>query len=630
MACLRLVFVLGLVAACSHHDDGGSDGGVTSASLVITPSMAMVQLAAAGTGYAATQAFTVTSTGLDGKVTDVTSKVAFVSEDPALAYDRGTVTVTAAGPYPFAVQYGGKSASAQLTATLASVGLGTGFSPGDQPKLDGTPDGSQIPTIAYPIAGALFPVNVAPIEIHVKKSSAGQTLARVELTSGTLLDYKYYATCRASPNPGAFADACIISIGGALATQLAGVSEADDVQLKVRLAAPGGDALGESAPVALAWSKVALTGGLYYWTTQGSGDTFSTAIARYDFNGDASTPTIYLSSEAAPKVPPGQAQCIGCHAVSPDGAKLAFSLGGSTPGFFSLFDVGTTTPTQSMFTAKFADMSTFSPDGSRMVTMSYGKLTLRSGDSSLAVVQDNLFADTVLEKVSHPFWSPSGEHLAFVSWTPSTADMMNGYVTGDMVQGAQIWITGSDGVAMTGTPTLLVPRTAGITSYYPAISDDDRFVVFNQSSCSGPANSPDAGWGFGACDGYNDISATLHLVPVDGGTPIALTRANGGDAPLSTNSWPRWSPDHGTFRGKRLYWVAFSSRRAYGLSLAGATNDKTKPQLWFAAVAVDPSGAAPAADPSFAPVWLPGQDPNLAGPRGNHTPAWTSKVVILQ
>jgi hypothetical protein len=262
-----------------------------------------------------------------------------------------------------------------------------------------------------------------------------------------------------------------------------------------------------------------------------------------------------------------------------------------------------------------------------MVSMSYGKLTLRTADSSLGVIQDDLFADAVGERVSHPFWSPAGGHFAFVSWNPSAADVKAGQITGDMVQGGQIWIADSDGTAMQGAPRLLVPRAEGVTSYYPAISDDDRFVVFNQSRCAGPANT--GGWGAGSCDGYNDISAALNVVPVTGGPAIALTRANGGDAPLTTNSWPRWSPDHGTFRGKRLYWLSFSSRRAYGLALPGATDDKTKPQLWFAAVAVDAGGAAPAADPSFAPVWLPGQDPNLAGPRGNHTPAWTSKVVII-
>jgi hypothetical protein len=273
-------------------------------------------------------------------------------------------------------------------------------------------------------------------------------------------------------------------------------------------------------------------------------------------------------------------------------------------------------------------MSTFSPDGSSLVTMSYGTLTLRQGDASLAAMQTPLFPE-VTEQKSHPFWSPSGEKLAFVSWNPSQADIQAGHTTGDMVQGGQIWIADRNATGF-GTAQALVPRATNVTSYYPAVSDDDHFVVFNQSDCTAPANAAGS-WGGGACDGYNDISATLHLVSTNGGTPVALHNANGGDAPLTTNSWPRWSPDHGTFRGKRLYWVAFSSRRGYGLSLASGTGaDTKKPQLWFAAVAVESDGTMPATDPSFAPVWLPGQDPDLTGPRGNHTPAWTSKVVVLQ
>ena len=169
-----------------------------------------------------------------------------------------------------------------------------------------------------------------------------------------------------------------------------------------------------------------------------------------------------------------------------------------------------------------------------------------------------------------------------------------------------------------------------MTSYYPAISDDDNFVVFDQSSCSGPPNAR------GQLGRRRVRRLQRHLgeamvVPAAGGTPVALANANGADAPLTTNSWPRWSPDHGTFRGKRLYWVAFSSRRPYGLSLAGSAGaDTTKPQLWFAAVAVDDAGAVPTTDPSFAAVWLPGQDPSIVGPRGNHTPAWTSRAVPIE
>ncbi|MBC7977581.1 MAG: hypothetical protein H7138_21605, partial [Myxococcales bacterium] len=540
MGSLRVVSRLGFAlavacAGCGGGGGGGDDGSGDDdsvSSLTIAPEAATVALSPTGTGgYLATQPFIVTAHHADGTTSDVTATADWFVEDNHVTVVRGTATITAAGPYTVTAQLAGKSAPAQLTATLADTNFGTGFDPMDGPKLDGAPDGAQVPSIAYPIAGALFPVNVAPIEVHIQKSDPAQRLARIELTSGALLTYKFYARCAASPNPAKFANACLISLGGAFAAQLAGVSEADDVRLTVRLAAEDGTKLGEAVPIALAWSKVALTGGLYYWTTAGTGDTtFNTAIARYDFNGDASAPTIYLSSADAPKVPDGQPQCIGCHAVSPDGAKLAFSLGGSTPGFFSLFDVATTQPTQSKLTDKFAGMATFSPDGSRMVSMAYGKLTLRTADATLGVVQDELFAG-VGEKVSHPFWSPAGGKLTFVSWTPSAADISAGQITGDMVQGGQVWIADSDGRAMQGAPRLLVPRAPGVTSYYPAISDDERFVVFNQSRCAGPANTP--GWGAGACDGYNDVSAALQVVPVAGGPAIPLTRANGGDAPLT-------------------------------------------------------------------------------------------------
>jgi hypothetical protein len=328
-------------------------------------------------------------------------------------------------------------------------------------------------------------------------------------------------------------------------------------------------------------------------------------------------------------VPTGQTQCIGCHAVSKDGTKLAFSLGGSLPGYYSLYDVASVSATATEMgsnTPPFAEMTTFSPDGSREITMNYGDLSLRAADASLAMETDNLFPEVQQqmgsgEKESHPFWSPTGAHIAFVSWTPTAADISSQHDTGDMVEGGQIWIAQSDGAQPVGTASLLVPRQTGVTSYYPAISDDDLYVVFDQSSCAGPANSP-SGWGSGACDGYNDISATLMMVPTTGGSPIELANANGGPSPVITNSWPRWSPDHGEFRGKELYWVAFSSRRAYGLSLqSGAGADTTKP--------IDPANP-PTSDPSYAAVWLPGQDPSFTGPRGNHTPVWTTKAVTIQ
>jgi hypothetical protein len=95
---------------------------------------------------------------------------------------------------------------------------------------------------------------------------------------------------------------------------------------------------------------------------------------------------------------------------------------------------------------------------------------------------------------------------------------------------------------------------------------------------------------------------------------------------MSSNSWPRWSPDNGIFRGQKLYWLAFSSRRAYGLQV-NSVGTSAKPQLWFAAILV---GNEFATDPSRAPVWLPDQNLSVELPTGNHVPQWVKFVVPIQ
>src|SRR5262249_48193149 len=133
----------------------------------------------------------------------------------------------------------------------------------------------------------------------------------------------------------------------------------------------------------------------------------------------------------------------------------------------------------------------------------------------------------------------------------------NGDVVGssDMPgNGGQIWIGASDGKGQFNNPKVIVPRQSGVTSYYPAITGDDQWVVFNQSSCSGPKGPPPAHIYYGAdsCDGYDDASAQLRLVPAAGGSVVPLANANGSTSNWA-NSWPRFSPTAGTFRGKPLY-----------------------------------------------------------------------------
>ena len=128
------------------------------------------------------------------------------------------------------------------------------------------------------------------------------------------------------------------------------------------------------------------------------------------------------------------------------------------------------------------------------------------------------------------------------------------------------------------------------------------------------------------CDGYDDSSAKLWIVTPGGGSPVRLDNANG--AGEHGNSWPRFSPDKGNFRGELIYWVAFSSRRPYGI--AGQHQRRaaaTKPQLWIAAVR---TGENIVGDPSWAPVWLPTQNPKQTVPQGNHVPQWVKVVVVIE
>ena len=160
--------------------------------------------------------------------------------------------------------------------------------------------------------------------------------------------------------------------------------------------------------------------------------------------------------------------------------------------------------------------------------------------------------------------------------------------------------------------------------------------MYNQSDCGGNPNATDinyngtAGYGTGVCDGYDDSSAKLYLAPTSGTGSLSLDSANGSSN--YDNSWPRFSPDVSTFRGQTLYWVAFSSRRPYGVQMNTGGLSTSQPQLWFSAITV---GEINPTDPSWSPVWLPGQNNTTANPGGNstpygnHVPQWVKVAIVI-
>jgi hypothetical protein len=635
---------------------GSCPAGLQSISVSPTTTTAEVTYPAQPTAVT----LTATGTFAGGKTLDVTGCAAW-STSPSVGTVAGG-TFTPAGAGQFAVTAGSGSVSGSATVTVKLTGV---INPGnvDTSKLDGTP-GSGTPTIAYPLDGALFPYHFGDLAFQVVPNQ-GQSLARVHFL-GDAIDLEVYAPCTPIPS-AAIGGACSIAIPAELEDDLAGASGAANLSETVRLANADGSSLAESASIAARWSSTPLSGTIYYWSTPSQGMTGSSEIVRMNLSKAGTPPEVYYTNlDAVPYASPlnGGWACVGCHAISRDGTKLGITIGGSSinangdgyGSLFALLDVASKTPTatrvaepggQQLLNDGFATLTTFSSDGADMVQELQGQLYLRTADATLSS-QGPLFP-SMTESLTQPALSLMGDRLVFASWVP-TLSISHQYdskdLNGNETPNAQIWTASADGTTF-GTPSLLVPRVDDATEYYPSVSDDSALVVFNESSCSGPPTPGSDGYGQSPCDSYDDPSARLRMVAAGGGTPLELDRASGRTSgwPQNdtwANSWPRFAPSHGTFQGKTLYFIAFSSRRAYGATLAGSANGSTPPQLWFAAVTVDPSGHT-SGDPSFAPVWLPLQNsatPEVlpdggtaqtlganGTPTGNHIPQWVVQYV---
>ena len=633
-------------------DDAGSDGPGSAdlqglVSLSITPKSASLTLVYGSPIAPATQQLTAMGTFEDGSTKDVTRSVLWTIDSPLATIGTGLFSAQAAGQFQVAAGVSPASATATIIVKLTGEWVDPSAQ-GAKAGLDQMPGGSP-PTIAYPIDGALFPAKLAPLEFQmVPNGSNGnaQTAGRVAIV-GDLIDVRAYLPCAPIAQPS-IPGACALTLPPEFESQLAGASEAEHLSERVRLSMADGSALVESAPIDVRWSSDTLQGGLYFWSAQPVGQGGKNELMRYDLDQPLASPEVYYTDDDTKKLEPqtqSSPPCFGCHSISLDGTKIGLTFGGSVPSLFALLDVATKKPLTAgtekslrisdgdapgfQASKGYATQTVFSREGNVIIQAFRGQLVQRAADATLADQGAPLFMSTLDplgEKATQPFWSASGDLFAFASWVPLPGDQL----TGDIVTGAQLWTVpvGADGSF--AAPTVLVPRVAGRTEYNPAISDDSQWIAFNESRCDGPPTPQSSNWGLGACDSYDDPSARVKLVSAKGGSPVDLARANGAQS--WTSSVPRFSPSHGTHRGKSLYWIAFSSRRPYGAKLPGwdgGASAVTEPQLWFAAVAVDAAGAL-AGDPSFAPVWMPQQNEVDGTPRGNHVPQWVKKAVQIK
>lgn len=494
----------------------------------------------------------------------------------------GTVKVTAA--------YGGKTATATLDISLSfKVTTPGGPAPElfDPSKTTTSTDALKAPVIVYPSTGTMFPQNVYKILFQWRKQGLDSFEVKFEgaKVSVTLYTKGIESDCTtAATNGGCWlADA---KTWAWLATSAAGS--------KVTLTVTGADStkpgtVYKSKAIEVAFSKAAVPGAIYYWSTTVAGVRKATV-------SDAK-PTNYLT-------PTETGQCVACHTLSRNGKRLGADVGGHN---LWVVDVGPKFPPPVVFKADPAGKQipnswmTFNPDTTRVVSSEKGILTLRHGDTGLALGKGPLGAIPLGTGVfgQMPDWSPDGKYLVFARSTRAG---------GRKVEAGSIAILDWMGGDAFGAPTNLV-TSAGTSdnNYFPMFAPTSDWIAYGHSTGSSE-KEPDS---------------QLRLVSIKGGAPFELTMANTivNDGVLVTgisNNQPTWAPntDDGTL------WVAFQSKRDYGVVLGpGSKFGAGKNQLWVAAIDVAKLGKG---DPSFPAFRLPFQELT----ENNHRPFWAIDTTL--
>ena len=608
---------------------GGSGGtappvtGLTD--LAISPPTASLTIS--NGGPAQTQQYTVTGTVNGVPNTDLTKQVTYTTVPNGIVTIDGnglaTTTGTKGGIVTVTAVNSAHLATAKLTVNYSFSGPDPGMPtvPSDAATrfTSTTNDTARSPQLIYPNDGVLFPPNISNVEIHFTPG-ANNTLFEVSLT-GTYSTVTTYIKCVAPagitgciylPDPGLWA-----SVASSNAGQAA-------VHLMVRGTDDTGTSVGASQTFSMQFTQDTVQGALYYWTTSNK-----TAIMRYDFGGSTATPAPYLTPAAAG----ASINCVGCHALSPDGSKLVASANGQGDGRLLLWDVTNNKALQPFPLTQRSQFESWNRDGTQFVGV-FGDNS-SAGNSAKVGPSNLMIFDGTTGKVTqtidlgglradHPDWSKAGdETIAFttVDATASTTDQRPSTGGIDFIQlTAGAW----------GQPKVMIPPLLGQNNYYPAISPDGITVAYDQSTCTAgtPAlgTKPDI-----SCDADTDATATIYLAPLaENTTPAVLTNANkpgvaDGTTTALANSFPKWAPfieqlDEFT----KVVWLTFSSTRQYGLRSPPVPTDMSETKkgtlIWMVGIKLGVGGA----DPSFTSFCLPFQDVTTS----NHIAQWAKNFVI--
>lgn len=571
----------------------------------------------------------------DGSEVDLTDEVLFSLENSRIGGFEGPRFESVAhrgGETEVLARQSGVTGRATLSVVFQARhdDPATGDDLPDDPgsALDGDEDEDRAPELVYPNDGTLVPPNLRDLEIHFLPGEGNDLY---ELTfENAVTEISVYLRCGEEVGGG-----CVYQPDEDLWIWLAETNRgAETVEVGLRATdADDEDAgVGVAEPIDLNFSLDEVRGTIFYWTTSGD-----TAIMRYDFGAsdEVAAEPVLEPSDVDEQTSAEDTDCVGCHALSPDGTKMVSELEGQRDGRLVLFDLlgdsiegDVTEREQSIF-------QTWSPDSSEFVGV---YMDSGSDEYNLRVFDGETMERTGTidvgasesEPANHPDWSPDGDEIVFNSvGEPFKDDGRR--ATNQRSHHGQIERIVYEGDSADGwdpeawsEPEVLVPREDETNYYYPAYAPDPDYLIFNRSRCEdgniGPTHE---------CDGDMNPTAELLMMPAEpGAEPVELESANApgvmddGDYELY-NSFPKWSPfefQRTEEVGSRLFWVAFSSKRMAGLREPVGDNAL----LWMAAV--DPERLDEEEDPSFPAFAIPYQEFDT----DNHIPQWTQSTVVIE
>jgi hypothetical protein len=523
-------------------------------------------------------------------------------------------------------------------------------------------------TLVYPPDGVLLPPNMNVLEVQWLPPQ-GASLFEVDFTN-SITDVRVETTCnpvpavRTSADGGIEYSGCGLTLPQQAWNDIANTNrDGDPVQVVVRAVASGGTCVSVSPQsVNLMFAKDNLTGGIYYWQSVLYGQVAGTAggIYYHDFGTFDPTPTPFWTAGGQ------QNTCVGCHTLSKDGVQMALMQDDADAddeyGDVHPLTVNVPTRTVTGGNQMGPGFQTFTHDHAMMVATAFQPAPGGPGgpggnvpDTSFTVwngtgaTQITTNALPTSMQGTQPNLSWDDKTLVFVAPTYGTiatqANDVQGGLGGaggdDHFMGGSLWMASFNSTtgAITNYQAFLT-ATGAQSFYYPDQSVDGNWVVFNTNADNSAANND------GDCF-YNRQSVVeiMHFPPQSGDVPLTLPNLNVGTG--LTNSWPRWSPALTSYHGHSILWVTFSSNRDYGLHLKNSGFDNyyppegpsydqpqpaskqnilfdayAEPQIWMAAIIVDPTPSLDSTDRSYPAFWLPFQEVSAH----NHSAQWVSQV----